>query len=155
MSVGEKEKFGVIVCPNCQAARAVDLSNETTGCHRCGKRLVLKDMRIYYRTDSKEEAGWAIGRLNAEMSDGELPEREKKETDDPHVIASKEAGIADNEKERLSIVGRILGEEMGCFEIEDVERVYELMGRDAEDLGKKLRRLEDVYEKEEGVFSSV
>ncbi|MEF8874078.1 MAG: hypothetical protein V5A88_05340 [Candidatus Thermoplasmatota archaeon] len=149
-------KFGVIVCPDCKAAKVVDLTDKTSGCHRCGKRLVLKKMRVYYRTDSRKEARWAIGRVNAEMSGGEMPEEEEeKESDDPHVKASRKAEVAENERERLSIISRVLCEEMGSFGIEDINKVYDLLGREIEDLETKLKRMEEIYEKEEGVFRSV
>jgi len=148
--------FGVIVCPECKAAKAVDLTNDTTQCHDCGKRLVLEKMRIHYKTISQEEARWAIGRLNAEMRGGELPEKEDvDENDDPCVKASKEAVIADSERERLEIICRVLGEEMEQFTSADVKEVYSHLGKECEDMEKKLRRLEDVYEPKEGVFRSV
>jgi len=113
-------------------------------------------MKIHYQTDSKKEARWAIGRLNAEMSGGELPEKERQEEKDPYTKASKAAEIADNERERLEIVCRVLSEELGFFKIEHVEKVYELLGReDVDELEEKIKRLEEIYEPEEGVFRKV
>jgi len=149
-------KYGIIVCSRCRTAKTALLTNKTTKCHQCGKRLTLEKMKIHYRTDSKEEASWAIGRLNAEMGGGELPEKEGEEEKGPHVKASKQAEIADNERERLEIISRVLSEELGSFKIEDVERVYELLGREGvEDLEGKIKRLEEIYEPKEGVFRRV
>jgi len=155
MNAGD-EKYAVIVCSRCSTPKTALLTNKTTKCHQCGKRLDLKKMKIHYQTDSKEEARWAIGRLNAEMSGGELPEKEDEEEKGPHAKASKKAEIADNERERLEIICRVLSEELGSFKIEDLERVYYLLGReDVEDLEDKVKRLEEIYEPEEGVFRSV
>ncbi|MFW6064349.1 MAG: DUF5817 domain-containing protein [Candidatus Natronoplasma sp.] len=152
----EKGKYAIIVCSRCRTPKTALLTNKTTKCHQCGKRLTLKKMKIHYRTDSKEEASWAIGRLNAEMRGGELPEKEDSEEKGPYVKASKEAEVADNEGERLEIISRVLSEEVGTFGIEDVEKVYELLGRkDVDELEKKIKRLEEIYEPEEGVFRSV
>ncbi len=154
---GDKEKYGVIVCSSCRTAKIVDLNDETSECHKCGERLTLKKMKIHYRTDSRKEASWVIGRLNAKMRGGELPEQEENEEEnDPYLKASEKAEVASDEKERLQIISSILSEELESFEISDVEEVYELLGReDVEDVEKKLKRLDEVYEPKEGVFSRV
>ncbi len=156
MKAGEG-KYAVIICSHCRTPKTALLTNKTTKCHQCGKRLDLKKMKIHYQTDSKEEARWAIGRLNAEMSGGELPdEKGKKEEKSPYVKASKEAEIADNERERLEIICRVLSKELGSFREDDVKKVHKLLGReDADDLYKKVKKLEEIYEPEEGVFKSV
>jgi len=149
-------KYAIIICPNCRRPKNALLTNKTTKCHQCGKKLTLEKMKIHYQTNSKEEATWAIGRLNAKMSGGELPEKEYSEEGGPYVKASKEAEIADNERERLEIIGRVLSEEIGSFNIDDVKEVYKLLGKEeTENLEKKIKRLEEIYETEEGVFRSV
>lgn len=153
-----KEKFGVIVCKGCHTAKTIDLTkdNKTTECHRCGKRLDMEKVKIHYRADSMDEASWAVGQLNAKMNDGELPDREEEDEDKGvHAEAADKAEVASNEKERLLIICRILAEEMGGFEIEDVEKVYEMIGREGVEIEKKLKRLEETYEPEEGVFKVV
>ncbi len=152
----DEGKYAVVVCSRCRRPKTALLTNKTTECHQCGKKLDLKKMKIHYQTGSKEEARWAIGRLNAKMNGGELPEKEHDEEKGPHVKASKEAEIADNERERLNIISRVLSEEQGSFTIKDVKRVYELLGRKVvDDLEEKLKRSEEIYEPEEGVFRSV
>ncbi len=153
---GEEGKYAIIVCSECKTPKTVLLTNKTTKCHQCGERLPLEKMKIHYQTDSKEEASWAIGRLNAEMSGGELPEKEEDEEKGPYVKASEEAEIADDEKERLDIISRVLSEELGSFRIDDVKKVYELLGRkDVDDLDEKMKKSEEIYEPEEGIFRSV
>ncbi len=150
------ERYGVVVCPDCLTAKAVDLGDRTSKCHKCGKKLKLEKMKMYYRTDSQEEARWAIGRLNAEIREGELPEEEEEESDDPHVKASKKADIADDERERLMVICRALDEDMDQFTTEDIEEVYSLLDRETpKDVEKKLKSLKEIYEPREGVFRVV
>ncbi|UCF11875.1 MAG: hypothetical protein JSW06_07450 [Thermoplasmatales archaeon] len=66
-------KFGVIVCPNCKKVKGVDLSCKTTKCSRCGKALLLENLKIFYKTDSVGKLQQAIGLVNAEL-DGRLKE---------------------------------------------------------------------------------
>jgi len=66
-------KFGVIVCPICKKAKAVELSCKTTRCPRCNKVLILEKIRIFYKTDSKDKLREVLGLINAEM-DGKLKE---------------------------------------------------------------------------------
>ncbi len=149
-------KYGIIVCSDCKSPKTVLLKNETTECHQCGKRITISKMKLHFKTDSREEASWAVGRLNAKMEGGELPEDENEEENDPHVKASIEADVADDEREKLDIICRVLGGELGSFEIDDVQKVYELLDKEGiEDLEKKLKRSKEIYEKEEGVFCRV
>jgi len=66
-----KKKYGLIVCPNCRKAKAVDLSVKKTKCFRCNKTLSLDKVKILYSSNSNEEIRNAIGLLNAEF-DGNL-----------------------------------------------------------------------------------
>ena len=61
-------KFGIIVCPKCKKAKAVDLSCKTTRCHRCNRVLILKKLKILYKTDSEEKLRQALGLINAEIN---------------------------------------------------------------------------------------
>jgi len=65
------KKFGIIVCPNCRKAKAVDLSVKKTKCFSCNKTLSLGKVKILYKSNSNEEIRDAIGLLNAEM-DGNI-----------------------------------------------------------------------------------
>ncbi len=47
----------------------------------------------------------------------------------------------------------MLDESIGHFTLEDVKKVYSLLGReDPDDMEKKLRDLKEIYEPREGVF---
>jgi transposase-like protein len=60
-------KFGIVVCPRCKNAKAVDLSYKTTKCHRCGKILSLEKLRIWYKSDSNQKIRQVLGLVNAKM----------------------------------------------------------------------------------------
>lgn len=66
-------RFGVVVCPNCKKVKGVDLSCKTTKCPRCGKVLMLENLKIFYKTNSREKLQQAIGLVNAEL-DGKFKE---------------------------------------------------------------------------------
>ena len=59
-------KFGIVVCPRCKKAKAVDLSCKTTKCIRCGKILHICKLKMFYETDSRVKLQNAIGLINAE-----------------------------------------------------------------------------------------
>jgi len=60
-------RFGVIVCPQCNQVKGVDLSLKTTKCIRCGKTLQMKKLKIFYETESQEKLQNAIGVLNVKF----------------------------------------------------------------------------------------
>jgi hypothetical protein len=62
-------RFGVIVCPQCNQVKGMDLSIKTTKCIRCGKTLQMKKLKIFYETESQKKLRIAIGLLNAELEE--------------------------------------------------------------------------------------
>jgi Zn ribbon nucleic-acid-binding protein len=60
-------RFGVIVCPQCNQVKGMDLSTKTTKCIRCGKTFQMKKLKIFYETESQEQLRKAIGLLNAKL----------------------------------------------------------------------------------------
>jgi hypothetical protein len=64
-------KYGVIVCPKCNSSKAVELYYKTSRCNRCGKILVIDKLKIFYKTNSKQDLIQAIGLINAQI-DGKL-----------------------------------------------------------------------------------
>jgi hypothetical protein len=65
-------KYGIIVCPKCKQVKAVNLSCKTTRCIRCNKTLVIKKLRIFFKTDSESELRKEIGCINRDISEGGL-----------------------------------------------------------------------------------
>ena len=60
-------RFGVIICPQCNQVKGVDLNSKTTRCFHCGKILQMKKLKIFYETESQEKLRKAIGLLNSEL----------------------------------------------------------------------------------------
>lgn len=152
-----RKKYGIIVCQNCKYAKAVDLSNKTAKCSHCGKNLKIKKMKVYFESGSQKETSWAVGRLNAKLKKGELPEEEKETEKSPYMKAKEQASAGDNEKERIVIMARVLTREMGSFGIDDLEKICDIMGwGDVDDMIEKIRKLEDeIYEPKQNVFKAI
>ncbi len=66
-------KYGIIICPKCTKAKICELHFKTTRCFRCNKVIKLKEIRILYKDNSKENLQHILGLVNAEM-DGKLDE---------------------------------------------------------------------------------
>ncbi|KYK27935.1 hypothetical protein AYK20_07720 [Thermoplasmatales archaeon SG8-52-1] len=60
-------KYGIIVCPKCKRSKAVNLSNKTTKCIRCGKVLTLDKIRILYKTNSETDLQNKIYTINKKL----------------------------------------------------------------------------------------
>ncbi len=150
-----KERYGVIVCSDCQNARCVDLSNKTTTCNHCGNKMKIKRMNIYYMTRSQKEGAWAVRRLNEKLKGKEIPE-EKKEPSDPYYKAIKESSQGKDEKERLLIMARVMTKELGEFGRGDIENLAEIgdLG-DVDKLIEKIRKIDDIYEPKNETFKIV
>ena len=69
-------KYGVIACPKCKKIKGVDLSYKTTKCVKCGKKLTINKLKIFYKTNSQNKLTHAIGLLNAKL-DGRFDDFEK------------------------------------------------------------------------------
>lgn len=69
-------RYGIVVCPRCKNAKAVELCYKTTRCTRCSKLLTLDKLKIFYGTDSEQELRKAIGIINAQK-EGKLEDFNK------------------------------------------------------------------------------
>ncbi len=149
------KEYGVVVCTNCRNARTVDLSKKTTKCNYCGKRLKIEKLRIIHRTTSQEEAAEMIGEVNAKIRGGELLVMEEKE-ESIYSKAVKEGKNGNSERERLTIMARVLTEEMDSFDLDDIEKLQERSSFDSlDEMVEKFRKLDEVYEPERGRFKAI
>ncbi|MFO7792533.1 MAG: DUF1922 domain-containing protein [Candidatus Saliniplasma sp.] len=150
-----RERYGIIVCPDCQNARSVDLSNKTASCNYCGNKMKIKKMNIYYQTNSQKEAVWAVQRLNEKLRGKEIP-RKKNEPSDPYYMAIKKSDEGENKREKLLIMARVLTRELGEFGREDLEEISEKgdLG-DADTMIEDIRKIDEVYEPEPEIFKSI
>lgn len=62
-------EYGVVVCPRCEKARAVNLSHTTVTCQRCGKRFKLRTRKVLYRADDAREAAAAVADVNRQLQE--------------------------------------------------------------------------------------
>lgn len=149
-----KGRYGVVVCTKCKNAKGVDLISKNTRCTRCGKQLSLRKLNVYFRSDSQTEIASKVGELNAKLRDVDItPEHTPKS--DPHTLAVKESSFGSNERERLSIIARVLTRELGSFGREDIQKIIEIKGTgDINEMIESLKKLDDVYEPEREVFKS-
>ncbi len=60
-------EYGVVVCPDCEMARAVNLSHTTVACQHCGKRFKLRTRQVLYRADDAREAAAAVADVNRKL----------------------------------------------------------------------------------------
>jgi len=152
-----REKFGIVVCPSCQYAKAVDLSNKKTKCSHCGKNLKISKLKVYYESQSQKETSWAVGRLNAKIRGEELPEVENEPEMSPYKKAKEEAAVGDNKKEKIVLILKVLTKELGQVERHDIEKMCDIIGwSDVDSIIEKIRKLEDeIYEPKTGVFKAI
>ena len=150
------KKYGIVVCPNCQNAKAVDLSNKSSKCSHCGKKLEISRLKIYYEAESQEEISWAVGQLNAKMRNKEIPKKDEQENVDVYSLALKEGYIGSNQREKLLSMSRVLTKKLDSFGREDIKKLAERgdIG-DVDDIIEKLRKIDEIYEPEFEVFKAV
>lgn len=151
------EKFGVIVCTDCNKAKAADLSVEKTECPYCGKKLTVSEMKIYFESSSFKETKWAVGRINSKMEgiDEEIEDGESTKLG-PYAKALTESSSANDEREKLTIIAQVLTRELdkiGEKEISELAQKSDLGSK--KELKEKFRRLDEVFEPENGVFKAV
>ncbi len=72
-----KDRYGVVVCPNCEMAKGIDLGKKTTKCQRCGKRWQIKELRILYKTNSARELPGAVAIINEKISKNKIKNKDK------------------------------------------------------------------------------
>ncbi len=60
-------EYGVVVCPQCERPRAVNLSHKTVTCQRCGKHFKLRTRRVLYRSEDAREAAAAVAEISRQL----------------------------------------------------------------------------------------
>lgn len=60
-------EYGVVVCPECERPRAVNLSHKTATCQRCGARFKLRTRKVMYRASDAREAAAAVAEINRQL----------------------------------------------------------------------------------------
>lgn len=120
--------FGVVICPNCNRPRGVDLSAKKAMCPVCGRHIDLKKSRIYFETDSEAELAGAVRKLGEQIS-GDLEDhtvsvlRERKKGDffDPDLVRKPSRAIEDEDQARRIV--KELSAGSGEFSVDDLCRI--------------------------------
>ncbi|MFO8133780.1 MAG: DUF1922 domain-containing protein [Thermoplasmatota archaeon] len=63
-------EYGVVVCPQCERPRAVNLSHKTATCQRCGKQFKLRTRKVMYRSPDAREAAVAVAEISRRLHEG-------------------------------------------------------------------------------------
>ena len=66
-------RYAVIFCPSCKKAKIAETHKKSTICVHCNKKLVIKDLKIQFETNSQQEARNIIGIIHAHL-DGKQDE---------------------------------------------------------------------------------
>ncbi|MBC7108098.1 MAG: DUF1922 domain-containing protein [Methanomassiliicoccales archaeon] len=120
--------FGVVICPNCNRPRGVNLSAKKAMCPACGKHIDLKRAKIYFETDSEAELAEAVRKLSEQTSGGledstDFISRKKKKSDESHLNSIYKPSKARDDEDQARILVKELSARTGEFSLEDLCRV--------------------------------
>jgi ribosomal protein L37AE/L43A len=60
-------RYAVIICPNCKKAKIIEKEKKTTTCTKCNKKHLIKNLKVYYESNSQYHARKIIGILHAQQ----------------------------------------------------------------------------------------
>ncbi|UCH89141.1 MAG: hypothetical protein JSV49_00385 [Thermoplasmata archaeon] len=163
-----EQKYGVVVCPKCHYPRGIKLGTKKSSCYHCSYNFTVKNLKIFYMTESEAELSEAVGRLNAKLRGGLeeylefLEEYENVpvgyEQLEPHKrIAAKLMHIPEPKK-RLERLAFELSVELNEFEEADMVKVLDelgIRGKRAENFMKSLVENNIIYEPRPGKYRIV
>lgn len=89
-----KDKYGVVVCPNCEFVRVVELKHKTSKCGRCGKQSKMKKLKKFATSDSMEKMRLVASELRAKQRGEEDAFFEAYESGE--LDGSKYSGVSGN-----------------------------------------------------------
>ncbi len=150
-----KGRYGVVVCTKCSNAKGIEMGTKTTKCPHCRKRLSVKKLKVFFRSDSQKHIAHLVGELNAKIRDVDISVKNSNPPDS-YTLALKEAQSSSNERERLIIIGRVLSRELDSFDEKDLEIIISLRGvGDLDNILDVLRKSDLFYEPKTGTFKAV
>ena len=153
--------YGVIVCPQCQRAKGVNLKQKTTTC-QCGFEIHVVPARIRARAETARQLAPLVGEVSAEIAGGtaeyqrsRAPVRRSRSRD-VHVRVVAVAGKARDRAGRVRSAAVELTRELEVFSMADWERVLSGLGipRPAEALASLVRE-NTVFEPKAGFYRAV
>ncbi|HJX04248.1 MAG TPA: hypothetical protein VJ489_00350 [Thermoplasmata archaeon] len=150
-------KYGVVICPKCGMAKGVETRKKTTTC-QCGREMVLSRMKIRFLTDSPSELAARVADTNAALRGGGKmpPEKRRPKKRAAHIELVESSKSVKDPLERLHLVAEGLTKAKGTFDVRDLAKVADALGKGSAD--EVLRRLLEhnlIYEVEDGRYKAV
>lgn len=152
--------FGVVVCPRCGRAKAVELPKKTTSCP-CGFEIRVFPSRVRFEAADARDVASAVGRINAELHGGtkaveDLAAKPKKRSKDAFARVIALASRAGDRRQRTRAAAEGLAREFVLFSREDWRLVAGALGVPDADAGlEELLRGNVVYEPRPGYYRTV
>jgi len=123
--------FGVVICPNCNRPRGVNLSARKAMCPACGKYIDLRRTKIYFETDSETELAEAVRKLSEQTSGGfealeasiDSISQKGKRIDELHPKLIYNPSKARDDEDQARVFVKELCARTGEFSLEDLCRV--------------------------------
>ncbi len=152
--------FGVVVCPRCGRAKAVELPKKATSCP-CGFEIRVHPSRVRFESDDAREVATAVGRVNAETHGGAgavaaIAAKPRRRSRDAYARVIAAATRAGDRRQRVRAAAEGLAREFVLFSIEDWRHVAGALGvPDADASLEELVRGNVVYEPKPGYYRTV
>ena len=64
--------YGIICCPKCRFVTAVDLKFKTKKCIKCNYNIIIKKVRVIFKTEDNNELGNLIKDTRKRVENGNL-----------------------------------------------------------------------------------
>ncbi|HEV8594323.1 MAG TPA: hypothetical protein VGR51_02220 [Thermoplasmata archaeon] len=152
--------FGVVVCPRCGRAKAVELPKKATECP-CGFEIRVLPSQLRFESPDAREVAAAVGRVNAEIHGGlaeveALEGKPKRRPKGAYARVITAASRAGDRRQRMRAAAEGLAREFILFSIEDWRQVAGALGvPDAVSALEELVRGNVVYEPKPGFYRTV
>lgn len=131
--------YCILRCPGCSKAKNVLANTKTARCDFCSKRFDVRNRKIFFTTDNVHEAVEVIGRLNSELAgngkqfisaleEGMLVEsggKDRAAFDSVYQYIGYRLSEASGEKKKMETAVRLLTDELGTFNMDDLCRALE------------------------------
>jgi len=123
-------KYGVIICPKCGKAKGIETRKKTTTCP-CGREIRLKRGMFKFMTNSPSELAETVARVNAALHGAEpMPKEKKRKRKDSYAAMVEGTAAIKDPLERLHVIAVELTRLKGQFDLDDLRRVLNIVGRD-------------------------
>jgi hypothetical protein len=148
-------KYGVIICSKCGKAKGVETRRKTTSC-QCGREIRLKHGMFKFMTDSPSELADTVASVNAALHGAEpMPKEKKRRRKDSYAAMVEGTAVVKDPLERLHAIAAELTKSKSQFELDDLKRVLNLLGRgDPERILAGLLENGIIYESSPGKYKA-